>query len=89
MTNEVNGITNEINGIVNGITNEINGIVNGITNEINGIGMEYRLGSILDFKFPLEKEVGSFHTSKYEEIYLERMPYLINTDDLLEELLRK
>ena len=67
------------------MTNEINGI--DMTNEINGIAKQYMLG--LGFKFPLAKEVSNFYASKDEEIYQARIPYLINTDDLLEELLRK
>ena len=98
IVDNVNGIVSNVNGIVsnvNGIVSNVNGIVsnmnemNGIVNITNGICMEYRLGSIPGFKCPLEGEISNFPSSKDEEIYLERMPYLINTDDLLEELLRK
>ena len=88
MTNEMNGITNGIVDNVNGIVNNMNEIVDNV-NEMNGICMEYMLGPIPGFKCPLEGEISNFPSSKDEEIYLERMPYLINTDDLLEELLRK
>ena len=75
--------------MTNGIANVINNDMNGITNDINGIGIGYRLEAVSGFKFPLENEFRNFPISKDEEIYLERMPYLTNTDDLLEELLRK
>ena len=73
------------------MTNGINGITNGIEYE-NGIEYPGNIETILGV--PVKSLPGNACNSfsplieGIEEIYSERLPYLINTDDLLEEILR-
>lgn len=72
-------------------------MTNGIDGTIDGIGIEYentfvetklRLGLVPDFKLlPKEVDVNNPISKDIEDMYLERMAYLINIDDVLEELL--
>lgn len=57
---------------------------------VTGIEYENNFGSIPGFKCLIEELVPrSVDDEEIEEIYMEREAYLINVDDLLEEMLNK